>query len=100
MPITDIGCDSGCAPNTNIRELALAPTPTSISTRRSAWSVWNGPRATSRGRQHEPTLVRKPDAGNPHVRFDERDLETARPNRHRARSRLYQLGKNGDLIAG
>ena len=30
------------------------------------------------------------DAGNPHVRFDERDLETERHERHRARSRLYQ----------
>ena len=36
------------------------------------------------------TLVRKPDAGKLHVRFDERDLETEPPGR-RARSRLYQF---------
>jgi hypothetical protein len=38
--------------------------------------------------------VGKPDAGNPHVRFDERGRETERcrmaPS-HRARPRLYQL---------
>jgi len=33
-------------------------------------------------------LVRKPVAGQPHTRFDERDLETE-PSGHRARSRLY-----------
>jgi len=38
------------------------------------------------------------DAGNPHVRFDERDLETERHERHRARSRLYQA-KALDLVA-
>ncbi|HEY5893543.1 MAG TPA: hypothetical protein VIT91_09960, partial [Chthoniobacterales bacterium] len=46
--------------------------------------------STSRGRKHELTLVRKPDAGKPHVRFDERGVETERPtNRHRATPRLY-----------
>jgi hypothetical protein len=30
------------------------------------------------------------DVGNPHVRLDERDLETERQDCHRARSRLYQ----------
>jgi hypothetical protein len=32
--------------------------------------------------------VGKPDAGNPHVRFDERGGETE-PSRHRALPRLY-----------
>ena len=36
-------------------------------------------------------------AGNPHVRFEERDLETERINRLRARSGLYQI--LGDLRA-
>ena len=33
--------------------------------------------------------VGKPDAGNPHVRFDERGEETGRSLRHRASPRLY-----------
>ncbi|MFC2253599.1 hypothetical protein ACETRX_28485 [Labrys portucalensis] len=33
--------------------------------------------------------VGKPDAGNPHVRFDERGRETGL--RHRARPRLYKI---------
>ena len=42
--------------------------------------------------RREPAMkpVGKPDAGNPHVRFDERGRETERPQRrHRARPRLY-----------
>ena len=40
------------------------------------------------GRAMKP--VGKPDAGNPHVRFDERGRETERPQRrNRARPRLY-----------
>ena len=39
---------------------------------RTLGSNWDQPRRTSRGQKHEITLVRKPDAGNPHVRFDER----------------------------
>jgi methyl-accepting chemotaxis protein len=34
--------------------------------------------------------VGKPDAGNPHVRFDERGRETEAACRHRARPRLYR----------
>jgi len=35
--------------------------------------------------------VGEPDAGNPHVRFDERDWETERrPSRYRAQPRLYR----------
>ena len=50
-----------------------------------------GERATAfhRGRRLG-TLSESRDAGNPHVRFDERDLETERSDRHRARSRLYR----------
>ena len=43
----------------------------------TSW-VWSGlpsGRATSRGR-HRDTFLREPDAGNPHVRFDEREVET------------------------
>jgi hypothetical protein len=70
------------------------------------WFTWPLAPATSRGRQRE-CLVREPDAGNPHVRFDERDVETEpwtgylgtakrkgrqqtfRTYSHRATSRLY-----------
>jgi hypothetical protein len=42
-----------------------------------------GVKGASRGRQHD-FLLREPDAANPHVRFDERDVETKRfaPPRH------------------
>ena len=54
--------------------------------------LWNWLRAQakgagSRGRKHE-ILLREPDAANPHVRFDERDVETE-CSRHRATSGLY-----------
>ena len=84
MPIADIGCDSGCAPNTKTEVLDLTY-PDEYLYENLGWSDWNKQRATSRGRKHEWTLVRKPDAGNPHVRFDERGLETERassPPRH------------------
>jgi hypothetical protein len=42
-----------------------------------AWSVCKGAKAASRGQKHE-VLLRKPDAANPHVRFDEREVETER----------------------
>ena len=42
--------------------------------------------------QRLDTLSESRDAGNPHVRFDERDLETGRSDCHRARSRLYPAG--------
>ena len=41
-------------------------TTASLACRRGPWAF--------RTRRHDP--VRKPDAGNPHVRFDERGLET------------------------
>ena len=41
-------------------------TMASLSCRQGPWAF--------RMRRHD--LVRKPDAGNPHVRFDERGLET------------------------
>ena len=53
---------------------------------------------TSRGRKHEITLVRKPDAGNPHVRFDERGCGNGSFNGHRATPRLYQM--NADKGGG
>jgi hypothetical protein len=46
-------------------------------------------RATSRGRQHD-RLVRAPDAGDPHVRCDERGLETGGTT-YRASPRLHQV---------
>ena len=43
-------------------------------------------------------LVGKPDAGNPHVRFDERGRETERiPTRHRALPRLYKSRAANDM---
>ncbi len=50
-----------------------------------------GSQVTSRGRKHEITLVRKPDAGNPHVRFDERGCGNGSFNGHRATPRLYRM---------
>ena len=47
------------------------------------------PRRTSRGRKHEITLVRKPDAGKPHVRFDERGCGNGSATGYRATPRLY-----------
>ena len=44
---------------------------------------------TTRGRKHEITLVRKPDAGNPHVRFDERGSGNGSAKGNRATPRLY-----------
>ena len=55
----------------------------------SASSAFKGGKGASRGRRHE-VLLREPDAGNPPVRFDERDVETE-PPRHRATSRLYPV---------
>ena len=40
-------------------------------------------------RKHEITLVRKPDAGNPHVRFDERGSGNGSVKEYRATPRLY-----------
>ena len=60
-----------------------------------------GWRATALHRgQRLDTLSESRDAGNPHVRFDERDLETERYDRHRARSRLYRESRSDELIAG
>ena len=46
---------------------------------------------TTRGRKHEITLVRKPDAGNPHVRFDERGSGNGSAKGYRATPRLYPV---------
>ena len=50
---------------------------------------WLQRRATSRGRKHDG-LVRAPDAGDPHVRCDERGLETG-VHTYRASPRLHQV---------
>ena len=84
-----IGCASGCVVNTKCAGPGRESIPMSISTGRSVWSGSRKRRPTSRGRKHETTLVRKPDAGNPPVRFDERGVETERLRRHRATPRLY-----------
>jgi len=55
------------------------------------WCVCKDVKGASRGRPHE-VLLREPDAANPHVRFDERDVETER-SRHRATSRLYPFNQ-------
>ena len=44
-------------------------------------------------RKHEITLVRKPDAGNPHVRFDERGSGNGSVKEYRATPRLYLPSK-------
>src|SRR4051794_283449 len=50
-------------------------TPTNICTNNWAWSSCVRWGATCCGRTRE-NLVREPDAGNPPVRFDEREVET------------------------
>ena len=42
-------------------------------------------------------LVRKPDAGDPHVRFDERDLETERSAPPRQISTLHHVMAAGNF---
>jgi hypothetical protein len=88
--IADTGCASGCATNTKCKGAGPATIPTSIYMSDSGWCGWKRRPATSRGRKHESTLVRKPDAGKPHVRFDERGVEPERSScRYRATPRLY-----------
>ena len=75
------GCASGCVRNTRVRVGISSESPTSIST--TNWDLYRllELHATSRGRKHETCqtiLVREPDAGKPPVRFDEREVETAR----------------------
>ncbi len=68
----------------------LAVILTNTFTGRWGWYGWRQPHPASRGRQHDITLVRKPDAGNPHVRFDERGVETERlTSRNRATPRVH-----------
>jgi len=92
-----IGCASGCVINTKCAEPGRDSIRTSISMRRSAWSGSPKRPPTSRGRKHESTLARKPDAGNPPVRFDERGVEMERTCRHRATPRLYHFSRKDFL---
>ena len=81
--------------------------PTRICTTNWAWPNWVRRDIVCCGRKHE-FPVRKPDAGNPPVRFDEREVETEQGGilwprqpkgpvtsmahlNHRATSRLYQV---------
>jgi hypothetical protein len=50
-------------------------TRTNICTTNCTWCGWVRRRTACRVRRHE-NLVREPDAGNPPVRFDEREVET------------------------
>src|SRR5215469_6002927 len=76
MAICEIGCADGYVISTRSRDKAAIASAMSIFTRSSACFAWNASAITCRGRKLSKTLVRKPDAGDPHVRFDERDLET------------------------
>ena len=58
-----IGYASGWARNTNSKERERNSIQMNICMIRLAGSVWSQPHATSRGRKHENTLVRKPEAG-------------------------------------
>src|SRR5215469_15063546 len=78
MAICEIGCADGYVISTRSRDKAAIASAMSIFTRSSACFAWNASAITCRGRKLHHTLVRKPDAGDPHVRFDERDLETER----------------------
>src|SRR5438132_12115881 len=86
MPV--IGCVSGCAPSTASRESTTRNTPITMWIGSLGWFDWQAGDATSRVRRHE-FLLREPDAGNPPVRFDERDVETKQGGilRHRPSER-------------
>ncbi len=99
------GCASGCAPNTKCR--VREPTvPDDVLHGSLVWSGSTADRQPSVG--DTVSLLREPDAGNPHVRFDEREqtepsqtglrrpsesLATMPPGdySHCACSRLYRL---------
>ncbi len=92
---------SGCSLPISDAPVVVRQTPTtgsghpSLSRRVSLRDARAGPIGTDNAQLPVGESMNGPwsesrDAGNPHVRFDERDLETERINRHRARSRLYQ----------
>ena len=77
------GCASGSTASTRCETGNRCASRTSDSGRSTGSRALPRERRAFRGRRHD--LVRKPDAGNPHVRFDERRLETEprRGVRHR-----------------
>ena len=90
-PTPVIGYAGGYARNIRNKVVVSVHTRTSIYIGPSVYSNWAQPRRTSRGRMHEITLVRKPDAGNPHVRFDERGCGNGSLKGYRATPRLYRI---------
>ena len=77
------GCASGSVASTRCGPGDTCDSRTSGSDSSTGSPALRCARRASRGRRHD--LVREPDAGNPHVRFDERRLETEswRGVRHR-----------------
>ncbi len=70
------GSASGCVASTRCRVGDTTRFPDRVPVRATGPDPASCVRAaTSRGRTHE-SLVREPDAGNPPVRFDEREVET------------------------
>src|SRR5229473_3643541 len=69
------GCAGGCASSTRPGEARAAAIHSRTSTRPSGSCVRPGLGATCRGRRRE-VLSESRMQGNPHVRFDERDVET------------------------
>ena len=88
------GCASGSAVSTRCGPGKQCASRLTVSGPITGSRTLRRVRRAFRGRRHD--LVREPDAGNPHVRFDERRLEKppgtatpSLPNRHRASRRLY-----------
>ena len=89
-------CATSCANDTKRQAAARDASPGTASSENSAWCAFNAGAAC---RRREPVVktVGKPDAGNPHVRVDERGGETERvPTRNRALPRLYCFNRIGN----
>src|ERR1700682_3523197 len=70
-----VGCVGGCVTSTRCEPGLMAGSPTNICTKRWDWFTWVRRDTACCGQTHE-FFVREPDAGNPHVRFDEREVGT------------------------
>ncbi len=82
------GCASGSVVSTRRGPGSMCASRTNDSGKSTGSRALRSARRAFRGRRHD--LVREPDAGNPHIRFDERRLETEPRqgvrHRHRAKA--------------
>src|SRR5271157_2137761 len=87
MPVEERTLTSGCSRRDGDQVIGDKPIHTGVG-RTFPSALYCGAKAISVCLIVKP--VGEPDAGNPHVRFDERGGETERrPRRHRASPRLY-----------